>query len=291
MPPAFRITLLSLLFPICSLANPAKTNVNSDALKARTTDAIEKAKKLFLQKERKPALQVLLKAATQESRRSKDFRELVRVVEQLGSYFVSERAQVLASNAQAIASERPREAIELYQTALKLDPDHFGLTRGMARIHLAQRECDKAATLIRENALVSLESGEVRLLKLQVDFCNQDYTALAAKLADIGAEANTDGALHFLRFAEAIQQNDIKKARAALQTWENRDVSDPEVLRAKWIIGLLTASPDRLSGDRYLKVCRTISEAVKTKYLNNPFVCDGVEKVAKEMREHINETN
>ena len=213
-------------------------------------------------------------------------KELIKSLEQLTTFYITEKGQLMASFAKTISSERPKEAIEQFQEALKFEPHHVGLLRELSRNYLSQRDCSKAAPHIKQLEALNPFSAENKLLVLQEMECAGEFEALAAKLNSREAEPDVEGYIRPLLVSESLHRKDTKRVTGVLVTWETLDAKDPELHRWKWVASLAVSKPDRSAGETYLRLCRALTPASRQKYSLNPVLCRNVDQVTKEMQQY-----
>ncbi|MES2857468.1 MAG: hypothetical protein V4692_16475, partial [Bdellovibrionota bacterium] len=132
------------------------------------TDIITKAQNLTLQRDRLQASQILLRAIQREPKNSVAYREMMKALEELTAVFYTERAQGAFAAAESIVAIKPKEALDSYAEALRLEETNVAVLKGIARANLVLDECDKAETSLKTAESLIPFSGEIHLLRLQV---------------------------------------------------------------------------------------------------------------------------
>lgn len=285
----FAVWLASHVASAVETGPPAPSTTGSAVVNSK--DVIDRAQKLLLQKERGAASQLLVKAIQSQPRNSSTSKDLLKSLEQLTTFYITEKGQLIASYAKTLVNEKPKEAIDQFQEALKHEPNHVGLLRDLSRGYLALGECSKASPLIRQLENLNPFSGENRLLVLQELECSGEFDTLSLKLNGREPEIETvETSIRPLQVEESLHRKDTKKAALLLSGWEIIDSKDPELHRWKWEVSLALARPDRSAADTYLRLCRALTSSGRQKYGLNPLLCRSVDRVVKDMQKHGTES-
>ncbi len=252
-------------------------------------DLILKAQNLTLQRDRLQASQILLRGIQRETRGSQAHKELVKALGELSSVFYSEKAQSAFSVGEAAAEARPREAIEHFQEALRLEDGNVSILKAIARAHLALAECEKADTQVKAAEAIDPHSPEVKLLSLQTLACSRNYESILARLSidETASQDETDALVKSLRQGLHVQallrapkpKNDLKKAKSVMTTWEASAPDYPEVHFWKWEISKLSGAPDRMAAVKYSQACQNLTPRKRKSYSLDVNLCKGKEAV------------
>lgn len=249
-------------------------------------DLIHKAQNLTLQRDRLQTSQVLIRGIRRETKGSPAYKELVRALDELTSVFYTEKAHALFALGESMVASRPKEALEPYQEALRIEDGNTTLLKALARLHLLTSECDKADAMVRTAENVNPYSPEITLLRLQTLDCQKNYDLLAAKL--IGHESELESFEKFsrgLQIKEYVRRKDLKKARGLLNTWENQMPDYPEVYLWKWQLADLSGARDRGAAVRYTQLCQNLTPRKRKAYSADVDLCKGKESVDRFLKE------
>lgn len=272
-------------------AEPSK-NVNRAAQATRLKseenfqDLIHKARNLTLQQDRLQASQVLLRGLSRESRGSTAYRELLRTLENLSTVFYTEKAQSLFAAAEAIVDSRPKEALEAYLEAYKVEERNVSILTGLARAYLKTDDCDRADARVKSAEEINPYASDVRLLRLQVLGCQKNFELLAGKLnqKDLDLESN-ERFVRSIQIQEALSRKDFKKVKMILTQWETSAGDYPEVYFWKWKVSRDGETQDRSAANKYVQLCQALTPRKKRTFAPDVDLCKGKEAVEAFLRE------
>lgn len=250
-------------------------------------DLIQKAQNLSLQQDRLQASQVLIRGIQRETRGSPAHKELVRALDELTGLFYTERAQSTFATGESLAFSSPREAIDAYEQALKIEDRNLTILKSLARLHLRRDECDLADVRVKQAEEMNPYSAEIKLLRLQVLSCQKNSEALMSRFAAF--DQDLDSVKKFslgLRMYEYMKAGDLKKARAVLAEWESLIPEYPELFYWKWELSKASKSPDRLAASKYLHLCQGLSPRKRKEYSIDVNLCKGKETVEAFLKEN-----
>lgn len=247
-------------------------------------DLIEKARNLTLQRDRLQASQVLVRGLRKEPKTSFEFKELAKALDELSGLFYTEKGQTLFSLAETNVESKPREAIENYQAALRVEDGNVSILKALARVHLLLSECETAATVVAQAELLNPVSPEIRLLKLQAADCagRADLVTELLSMADVPL-GTVERHFRGIQIRDWLRRKDTKKARAALTSWETTQPDYPEVHYWKWKLSEGSAAA-RTSAQAYLRLCRNLSPRAKKNYSLDVELCKQKEAVEEHLR-------
>ena len=258
-----------------SADEPASRRTGSEA---RAT--IERAQALVLQKDRLRAVDLLLKALARETKGGAGHRELTKALDEIGDVFVTEQGQAAWSLAESSVDARPREALDSYQLALKLEPGNATVMKGLARAHVALGECDRADATVKLAESINPSSAEIRLLKMQAADCQGKHAVVAELLVakDVDMEPLA-GRMKSLQAKELLRRKEWRKSKALLAQWEQASPDDPEILYWRWRFSEATLQPDRSSAIRYVQACQNLSPRRRKAFRLDVDLCKGKDVV------------
>jgi tetratricopeptide (TPR) repeat protein len=283
--------------PTVKVAAPAVEEHSENGQLETYQDLIQKAQNLTLQQDRLQTSQVLLRGLQHEiakGERAKSgtaYKEIAHALDELTSVFYTEKAQNLFADGESQSDLRPRDAIEPFQEALKSEDRNVSVLKALARVHLKLDECDKADLRVKQAEEVNPVAAEVKLLRLQVLFCQKNYEALSLKLSAHDPELEP-----VEKFTRALQMQDIlhqkepkkdlKKARALVNTWEAQYPDDPEVYNWKWQLSKVNGSPDRVAAAKYSQLCQNLTPRKRKSFSLDVDLCKGKEAADAFLKEN-----
>lgn len=265
-------------------------------------DLIEKAQNLTLQRDRLQASQVLIRGIQKESKNSQAYKELTRALTALASLFYSEKAHGLYFSAQSMAATKPKEAVEIFNEALRLEDSNLSLLLGAARSQLELLDCSKADSVTAQAEGIDPYSPEVKLLRLQVLECQKAFVAMGELLSNENVELEPLQKFTRGLEIESAQHDgtdeasfDAKKVKALLAAWEMKDPDYPELYYWRWkyyqsLANELdpqlkiksTPSPEGSSHSaalKYLQLCQNLSARKRRSFELDVKLCRGNDEV------------
>jgi tetratricopeptide (TPR) repeat protein len=243
-------------------------------------DLIQKAQNLTLQRDRLQTSQVLSRALGREAKGSTAFKELVRALDELTGVFYTDKAQNLFAVAETNSENKPREAIDNYLEALRIEDGNVTVLKALARAYLRAGDCDRADSTVKSAESVNGFSVEVKLLRLQVIDCQKKPELLTSQLSS--TVADLEAAEPFskgLQMKDLLRRKDLKKAKSALAQWENQNPENPELYYWKWQYGKQAGAEDRSAALRYSQLCQNMSARKRKSYNLDVDLCKGKEAV------------
>lgn len=266
---------------------PAPKGDKADARLETYRDLIAKAQNFTLQRNRFQASRVLIRGIQRESRGTGAYKELMKALDELTSVFYTEKAQALFALAESMSDNKPREAIEQCQEALKLEDGNVSILKTMARTQIVSKDCAKADATVQAAEAVNSYSPEVRLLRLQVLDCQKNFEALSARLAAFDTDFEpVEKFAKGLVIKDLIHREEIKKAKALLTAWEAQMPDYPEVHFWKWRLAIATGGTDRAAALRYTQLCQNLTPRRRKSYILDVDLCKGKEAADAFLKEN-----
>ena len=264
-----------------------KSSAQAPGAKLETyQNLIQKAQNLTLQRDRLQASQVLIRGLQRETKGSVAYRELARSLEDLTSVFYTEKAQSLFATAESLSEEKPRESIEQYQEALRVEENNLAVLKSLARAQLRLGDCDNADQNVKKAESANPYSPEVRLLRLQVLSCQKSTEALSEKLAVKDAEMEpVEKYTKGFQIQDLLRKKEPKKAKAIETAWETQSPDYPEVFYWKWEISKQNGSVDRAAALKYLQLCQNMTPRKRKAFALDVDLCKGKEAVDAYLKE------
>lgn len=253
-------------------------------------DLINKAQNLTLQRDRLQTSQVLTRAIQREPKNSVGYRELSKALSELTSVFYTERAQSAFIAGEANQLLKPKEAIDSFQEALRIEEGNVTVLKALARTHLVLGDCDKAEAVVKSAEALDPYSAEVILLRLQTLDCQKSTAALQEMLfaPDVQLPA-IETPLKGLQIRNLIQRKDLKKAKALQEKWALQAKDYPEVEYWKFELARLGGTTDRVAGERYVQLCQNLTPRKRKSFNLDVDLCKGKEAVEASLKESAND--
>ncbi len=248
-------------------------------------DLISKSQNLSLQHDRLQACQILIRALQKENKNSSAYRELRTSLDNLSGVFYTDQAQATFAQGESLLETKPKEAIDKFQEALKLEDGNMAILKALARAQLRIDDCRGADTNIKNAENFDSVSAEYHLLRLQALDCHKDFDALNEELKE--KDIDLDGIEKFMKVFsvdENFQKKDFKKARQQLSLWETQSPDYPEVYFWKWQISNAQGVPDKVSGQKYLQLCKAMTARKRKSFNLDVDLCKSTEDVEAKLK-------
>ncbi len=126
----------------------------SGTIQENHEDIIKKAQTLALQRDREKSLQVLHFSIEKENKNKVALKKLIATMDQMGEMLFTEKGQQLFETAESLASADPKQAIEIYREALKIEVGNVLIESRIARLQILIGECDAASSQL-ESSLIA----------------------------------------------------------------------------------------------------------------------------------------
>jgi tetratricopeptide (TPR) repeat protein len=242
-------------------------------------DLISKARNLTLQRDRLQASQILCRGLQREPKNSVAYKELSKALDDLSGVFYTEKAQSLFSLGESLEESKPKEAIDKWSEALRLEEGNVTLLNSISRAHLRQDECSAAEPTLHQAQNLNPISTEIKLLQMQLLECQKKYEELAQLMS------SKEGALgENERFGKSLflkvlwKQGEIKKAKNILANWETSAPDYPEVYFWRWQVSGPPPS-DREDALKYANLCKNLTVRKKKSYNLDLELCKSKERI------------
>ncbi len=270
-----------------ALAKPPLTPSKPSTTQESYKNLIQKAQNLTLQHDRLQSSQVLIRAIQREQKGSPAHKELMKTLEELTTVFYTEKAQSAFVAGESLIESKPREAIDSYVEALRLEDGNVSILKALARAHLFVSECDKADGYVRSAEGMNPFSPEVILLRVQTLGCSKNSDGLEAKMA--AAQSDLEPLMKFARGIEIkdlARRKDYKRAKALLASWETLAPGYPEVLFWKFELSRLSGGAvERQAAVQYSQACQNMTARARKSFNLDVELCKGKVAVDAYLRE------
>lgn len=249
-------------------------------------DIIEKAQNLSLQKDRGQAVLVLTKALARETKKSLAQKELTQALEEVSTFFYSDKAQQLYELALTLKTTDVPAAISKLQEASRIEPDNLLIQLELGRIQISSGDCSKALGQLKklQEQFQFLETAQLAVGQAAVCAGNfEDYTTVKINV-DMKKSALglywTIAELEYLNKTGSYQ----KLKELVLQ---RQEASYPELLYWAWRADVdQKIKADKL-GQKYLAACKNLSLRTARQHQYDPTLC----KHLSEVETYLKRTN
>lgn len=249
-------------------------------------DLVQKAQNLTLQQDRLQTSQVLIRGIQRESRGSPAYRELVRALGELSTVFYSGKTQDLFATAESLVESKPKEAVDSYLEALKLEDRNVAILKALARVYLRLDECEKADARVKSAEEMDPYSPEIRLLRLQVYACQKNFDQLAAHLSGKDSDSEiVEKSARGLLLLDAVHRKDSKRAKTLVAAWESQAPDYPELYYWKWELAQESGSTDRVAAAKYEQLCQNLTPRKRKAFSLDVDLCKKKDTVSSFLRE------
>ncbi len=248
-------------------------------------DLISKAQNLSLQRDRLQACQILTRAIEKEKMGSESYQEMKDSLEALGTLFYTDQAQAIFAQGESLAEKKPKEAIEKYHEALKIEDGNVAILRALARAQLRNDDCRGAEATIKAAESYDSLSGEHYLLRLQKHQCRKDEADLIETLDEKNVDiAGVDRFLNVFSIGKSYIKKDFKKAKQLLSSWETQNPDYPEIYFWKWQISNAQGVPDKFSAQKYLQLCKGLTPRKRKLFNLDVDLCKNIDVVEAKLK-------
>ena len=141
----FVSSLVLIALVIASRTGQAQAADKSEAQLETYKDLIQKAQNLTLQRDRLQTSQLLVRGIKREARASQAAKELMKALDELTTVFYTEKAQTAFVAGDSIIENKPKEAIEHFLTAQRLEDGNLATLRSLTRAYLILGEIRSAS--------------------------------------------------------------------------------------------------------------------------------------------------
>lgn len=238
-------------------------------------DLIEKAQNLILQKDRQQAINVLLAGLKQDPKNKVATIELKKKVEELGSLFLSDKAQQLYETSLSFKRKDLQQALQKINDALRVEPDNVQIMTESARLLIVKGDCNAALDQILKTYKKNTYDEQIVLTMAQVHLClaaMDQYFSIRANEDPKKITENIDWMnLEIQRF---IFEKDKVKAKDLFVRLQKRDSKNPQLLYWQWKISKLEGKEDASLIEKYKLTCNNVSARIFRTYQRDPYFCN-----------------
>jgi hypothetical protein len=268
-----RAAVIAALFFALGAAQAAPKKEES-----RTTetyhDLIEKAYNLSLQKDRTQAVGLLVAGIKREGKKGNSAKELLQTLNQVATIFYSDKAQQLYELGISLKFTDPALALTKLQEADRLEPENLSVILELARISIAQNDCDGALGRLKKikDEVDLLE--EAKLVQAQAQICLGQLDEFQKSRAQ--AEAKKPTMALFWQMADvmyAYKTGSFAKARDEAKALQATDAQIPEAYYWEWKSAQEQKAKADVAAHKYLSGCKGLSPRQMRDYAKEPTLC------------------
>ncbi len=259
---------LVCLFVFFSLLSRASTETES------YNDIIEKAQNLILQKDRQQAVNVLLAGLKQEHKNKIATSELKKKLEELGSLFLSDKAQQSYEISLSFKRKDVSQALAKINDALRIEPDNVQILTESARLLMVKGDCNGALDQILKTYKKNIYDEHILLTMGQVQIClgaMDQYFSIRSQEDPKKVSENSDWIA--LELQRTLFEKDKLKAKELFQRLQKKDSKNPQIYYWQWKLSKLEGNEDAALVEKYKLVCNNVSARVFRTYQRDPYFC------------------
>ncbi|MGE0631340.1 MAG: tetratricopeptide repeat protein [Pseudobdellovibrionaceae bacterium] len=272
---------ISFLIIVPSIAFAAKTKESAVKASSKTPvqdtlkESIEKAHNLSIQRDRFQASRLLVSTIKSDEKKYLNNKELMRQLEQISTVFYTDKGQQTYELAFSLRDTDPAASLARLQEALRLEPDNVTVLLALARHYLRQKECSTAQTNTNRAQEIDPYSTDVKLAIAQTYVCldkKEDYFVLRASQDNKITSSNV---YWLILEAEILYKSkQLEKVKELAGTAAKTDPKFPEAVYWQW----QAAGPEDAvkEAQKYLNLCKSLSERKARNYRQEPFLCKRV---------------
>ena len=253
--------------------------LNSASAKAKpvepSSDFIEKAQNLILQKDRQQAIQVLIGGLRQERKGSVGYVELKKSIEELGSLFLSDKALQAYEMSLSYKRKEISSAQDKINEAMKFEGDNMLVLVENARLLMLRGDCRGAKESLAknyvenkydENLLLGLAQAEICLKSIDQYFSVRSHVDF--KKSKLAMDWN------WLELRRALIENNKGMAKEKLLVLKKEQPQNPQRYFYEWKISALEGKPDLDLVEKYRQACKNVTSQTFRDYFRDPHFCN-----------------
>jgi hypothetical protein len=237
-------------------------------------DLIEKAYNLSLQKDRTQAVGLLIAAIKREGKKSSSAKELLQALEKVSTIFYSDKAQQLYELGISLKASDLALALSKLQEADRLEPENMEISLELARLSMAQNDCDAAVTRMKKMKDLTDLLDEPHLVLAQAEACAGQLDDYQKNRAQVETKKSPN-ALYWQMsdVVAAFKAGNFSRAREGAATVQAMDSHFPEAYYWSWKAGQELKTKGESSAQKYLNSCKTLSPRQLRDYSKEPTLC------------------
>ena len=259
-----------IFFIIFFLSGIFKSYAEVDSYK----ESMEKAENLILQRDRDQAIQVLLNALQKEKNKA-TVLELKKKIEELGSVFLSDKAQQYFETALSGKRKNISQSLSKMNEASRVEADNIQIVSELVRLHILKGDCNKAQDLILKHYNKNKNDENILLSMAQIQQClgaMDQYFSVRSYVDTKKIVESYDWQI--LELQREIFEKDKLKAKERLANLLKMDAKNPQNLYWQWSLEKLENRERNSFREKYNLSCNNISVGSFRKYMKDPYFCN-----------------
>lgn len=237
-------------------------------------DLIEKAYNLSLQKDRTQAVGLLVAGIKREGKKGNSSKDLLQTLNQVATIFYSDKAQQLYELGISLKITDPTLALAKLQEADRLEPENLSINLELARISIAQNDCDNASSRLKKmkDEVDLLE--EPKLVQAQAHLCLGQLEDYQKNRAQIDLKKSNFGL--YWQMADVIyafKSGSFVKAKDEAHALQAQDKQFPEPFYWDWKSAQEQKLKADLAAQKYMSGCKSLSARQMRDYSKEPTLC------------------
>lgn len=238
-------------------------------------DLIEKAQNLILQKDRQQAIQVLLTGLKQEQKNKVAINELKKKVEELGSLFLSDKAQQLYETSLSFKRKDISQAQNKINEALRIEPDNVQIMTESSRLLILKGDCNSAQDQLSKTYKKNTYDEQILLTMAQIQLCLgavDQYFSIRSHVELKHINENPDWMA--LELQRMLFEKDKLKAKERLTALQKIDPKNPQLFYWQWKLSKIEGEEDVSLVEKYKLNCNNVSARIFRMYQRDSYFCN-----------------
>jgi len=238
-------------------------------------DLIEKAQNLILQKDRQQAIQVLLTGLKQEQKNKVAINELKKKVEELGSLFLSDKAQQLYETSLSFKRKDISQAQNKINEALRIEPDNVQIMTESSRLLILKGDCNSAQDQLSKTYKKNTYDEQILLTMAQIQLCLgavDQYFSIRSHVELKHVNENPDWMA--LELQRMLFEKDKLKAKERLTALQKIDPKNPQLFYWQWKLSKIEGEEDVSLVEKYKLNCNNVSARIFRTYQRDSYFCN-----------------
>jgi tetratricopeptide (TPR) repeat protein len=263
---------LFLIMSFCLAADPATT-------------AVEHAQSLVLKKNRHEACAVLQNALEAGSLNNSGKQKVRDSLNSISKMFFTDKGQRLFENGQTALFENPDVATTQFRGALQLEDSNILILNGLAKIHLAKKDCEGALGFVEQARILNPWFPETSVLEMRTLICQKRFAAAREKGRTMPPlDKWNEAFVQYLSAQNLMEENLPRKAFELLSKVSEEFPKFPESYY------FLAKAGGELSKDtepwlqKYASLCKALTPRDRKSFSEEPQLCAHLKDVEDELQ-------
>ncbi len=250
-------------------------------LRAVPTQTIQAARQLFLNGDRRGALQMLAQELARLRPSDSKYKTLATEQAKIATRFLSDTGQKEYELAESMYFAGRKDVHGKYLEALKLEPENGEILESLVLESLHNKECDTAQEYIQMLQRLWTTYPLVDLLNLRLHQCQglaltEQEVKTVKNLKATRAFMPTLEAQHFVEKSVQVTEERASKTITKAPKLKPLDGEYPENLYWNFRVGEVQDEGDPEQLKKYIAVCQNLTEAQRRRFRFDPYICEHV---------------